>query len=292
MAEVSYCFSVGDTRIGIQLPHCMEVEPEFVPFLMVSGEYDVQVRFEPTDSVSRPTGERIESNHWFDAYRSEGKVVRIYRRNDTSVEPHALGIQETADTFLVRYLRDKVNMVDSAKDCFSLIPLDDVLITQGKFILHASLVDSVFGGILFCGASGAGKSTQAELWRTYENACVINGDRPIIGKVNGKWRGYGSPYAGSSRYHVNRNVPITAICMVEKAPRCAIHKYGKADAFRKLLSCAVMNVWNQSYTHRILDLITHLAEDIPVYRLECTPDQNAVETVKEELIRKGSAAWK
>ena len=73
MAEVSYCFSVGDTRIGIQLPHCMEVEPEFAPFLTVSGEFDAQVRFEPTDSVSRPTGERIESNHWFDAYRSEGR---------------------------------------------------------------------------------------------------------------------------------------------------------------------------------------------------------------------------
>ena len=74
--------------------------------------------------------------------------------------------------------------------------------------MHA-LIETAYGGILFSGVSGAGKTTQAELWMQWEQARQINGDRPIlVSKVIREWLGCGSPYAGSSECYINECIPI------------------------------------------------------------------------------------
>ena len=64
------------------------------------------------------------------------------------------------------------------------------IINQG-FQLHASVINWKDKGILFSAPSGTGKSTQADLWKKYEGAKVINGDRALIRKrkrrVYGLW---------------------------------------------------------------------------------------------------------
>lgn len=50
------------------------------------------------------------------------------------------------------------------------------LLQRGIFTLHSAAVQTRFGAILFCGRSGIGKSTQANLWKEYENALILNGD--------------------------------------------------------------------------------------------------------------------
>ena len=45
--------------------------------------------------------------------------------------------------------------------------------------MHASLIARNEIGIMFIGPSGIGKTTQAELWKKYREAQIINGDRGI-----------------------------------------------------------------------------------------------------------------
>lgn len=61
------------------------------------------------------------------------------------------------------------------------VDLFDILAERGMLVLHSSYVLRKEGdAILFSGASGIGKSTQAELWREFASARVINGDRALI----------------------------------------------------------------------------------------------------------------
>ena len=43
--------------------------------------------------------------------------------------------------------------------------------------------------------------------------------------------------------------------------------------------------WNKEFIERIINLITDLASEVPVYRLVNKADQESVETVKKELLK-------
>ena len=140
------------------------------------------------------------------------------------------------------------------------------------------------GGILFSGASGIGKSTQGELWCNYENAKLINGDRPVLYKNKSTWIAYGSPYAGSSKCHLNEYTEIRAIVMLAQAERCAIRLLAPVEAFTNVFAQTTVGAWNPENVRIACALTEQLISDIPVYELECTPDRNAVDLLKETLV--------
>ena len=51
-----------------------------------------------------------------------------------------------------------------------------IMLRNERLILHSSYVLTPKGGIIFCGASGTGKSTQGELWRKHRDAVVESGE--------------------------------------------------------------------------------------------------------------------
>ena len=59
---------------------------------------------------------------------------------------------------------------------------------QNRIIhLHSSYIIYHDKAILFTGPSGIGKTTQAELWRDYQGAEIINGDVTLIRKWDGRY---------------------------------------------------------------------------------------------------------
>ena len=95
-----------------------------------------------------------------------------------------------------------------------MLAMELVLIINQGFQLHASVINWKDKGILFSAPSGTGKSTQADLWKKYEGAEVINGDRALIRKEKGDFTVYGYPYAGTSKIYTNFSAPIKAICEI------------------------------------------------------------------------------
>ena len=65
-------------------------------------------------------------------------------------------------------------------------------------MLHGVLMEWQGKGIILTASSGTGKTTHARLWREYENALIINGDRVLIRKEEGQWYAFGTPWSGSS----------------------------------------------------------------------------------------------
>ena len=159
------------------------------------------------------------------------------------------------------------------------------LLEKQAFILHSSFVSWKGNGILFTAPSGTGKSTQADLWEKYEAADIYNGDRTIVRKMNGEYYGFGSPYAGTSGIYRNESAPIKAIVVIEQGPENIIQRLYGREAFLPLFRETLMNTWNKEYMEKMTDLLMDVACQIPVYHLSCRPDQGAVNTVKNEILK-------
>lgn len=153
------------------------------------------------------------------------------------------------------------------------------------FWLHASLVTWKRRGIVFTAPSGTGKSTQAELWKQFMGAKIINGDRVLLRNHGGRWRGHGSIYAGSSHIYSNDSTKVDMLILLEQGTENRLIRLKSAEAFWEVYKGVLTNPWSAPFTNAIMDEIMDLLVSVPVYRFSCRPDQDAVCVVKEELER-------
>lgn len=170
-----------------------------------------------------------------------------------------------------------------ATQVFKAISIDHLLNRQNRYILHASYIKWNDVAILFSAPSGTGKSTQAELWEKYARAEIINGDRAIIGQSGNQWTAYGSPYAGSSGIFKNVSTKLGAIVVLRQNTENHLEKISGKEALRYLYEECIVHTWDRLYIEILMDLLVRTVEQIPVFRLECRPDEESVEMLRKEL---------
>lgn len=277
--------SIAGLTFHLTLPWVPKPDPAFQPFLGGSGK-DYTVSYEPVDALPPVPGKPVYADLICAVYPQGSGFLYVYYLGLNKQTPYAVTTWDASSGRVrVRFLREAQAHVRSFHDCFVCIPLEDMLLSRDRLILHASFLSTAYGGLLFSGPSGIGKSTQARLWQTLEGSTILNGDRPILSRSQGQWFAHGSPYAGSSRYYVRQQRPITAIIMLEQGSACVIRRLEQAEAFQRLYAGTVINVWNSAYVQRVCDLLIDLSASVPVYHLRCTPDVRAVETVKTRLAK-------
>ena len=91
----------------------------------------------------------------------------------------------------------------------------NVLLTKGVLHLHSSFVLYKDKALVFTGPSGIGKTTQAELWRDYQGALIVNGDACLLRRMEDGWHAFGTPVHGSSPYCENREAPLSALVVLK-----------------------------------------------------------------------------
>lgn len=168
-------------------------------------------------------------------------------------------------------------------DIFTGIGFEYLLQQYHVMILHASFICWEKQGILFTAPSQTGKSTQANLWRKYEDAVILNGDRAAICKKHQQWLVYGLPFAGSSGIYKNEKVKLGAIVVLRQGEDNQIRKLNSTEAFRYLYSETLINMWNQEYVKTIMSVISNLISEISIYMLTCRPNEGAVNVLKKKL---------
>lgn len=171
--------------------------------------------------------------------------------------------------------------------CTHLLCPEQLLLRHDAILLHSALVMLEGKAILFCGASGAGKSTQAELWHRHLGADILNGDRTVIRKTSDGFTGGGSLWSGTSGIYRREYAPIAGIFLVEHGPRNRIDPLG-FDAFKPLLTQTLTNSWDEAFMAKAVGLISDLMDQIPVYRLSCRPEKEAAELAYQVLFKRGT----
>lgn len=268
--------------------HTEEILPEsdaFQPFILEAENAEWNISLISVDEMPGVSKKLLYRNEEYAVYRdNEQRMFRCHfdRMDDGKI--YAITQTDVScRQVTIFYLHEKKYYLNEWGNTFFHIGIEKILACEQRFILHASFVRTPFGGILFSGASGIGKSTQAELWCQYTDSTLINGDRPIIGKENCVWTAYGSPYAGSSRCYINENYPIRAIVLLQQADDCNIRRLSVGEAFRRIFAGTTVNVWDAEFVDTICTLESELVSQIPVYELSCTPDKRAVQMLWDVL---------
>lgn len=272
-------YVISDLGICLSLPWEENVSEGFFPFVGNDSELSYQIFYEESESIQMPSGKKVFENQGFAVFLDEnGKYIRSFHNAQRNYETYALMEMDFEKcTVSIKYLAAGIDNFGSSRKDFFHIGWERILIQEERMILHSACIDTFLGGILFSGPSGIGKSTQADLWCKYRKAKLLNGDKPIVRKTETGWKAYGSPYAGSSRCHVNESCGIRAIVMLKKAKYCSVRRLGIREAFCRIYEQVIVNSWDKSYVSKACDMVLELVNDIPVYELACTPDKSAVE---------------
>lgn len=159
------------------------------------------------------------------------------------------------------------------------------LATTGKdtLIIHAAVVSCEGKGYLFLGPSGTGKSTHARLWlKHFEGTELVNDDNPVVrdGVV------YGSPWSGKKTpCYRNVSVPIGGIVRLSQAPYNKIRRLSGIEAYVDLAESVGSMPWDSRISEGFHQTMNKLASTVPMWHLECLPDEAAARLCHETITR-------
>ncbi len=150
------------------------------------------------------------------------------------------------------------------------------LLNFDGLMLHSSAVVVDGKAYLFSAASGTGKSTHTELWlkKFGDRAYILNDDKPALRIIDGVWHACGTPWSG--KYDISKPVcvPLAGIAFLNRDTTNHIEPFeGSMVAFELL---------NQMPRHKnklpqILKLLDRLVSQVPIWKLHCNMDMEAVE---------------
>jgi len=177
------------------------------------------------------------------------------------------------------YLKEKLNRS---------VMIMYALATAGNdtLVLHAVVVSCEGKGYIFLGPCRTGKSTHARLWLEHiEGTELVNDDFPVVrdGVV------YGSPWSPITPCYRNVSYPIGGIVSLSQASCNKIHRISGVEAFLNLYGSDMGRRLN-NFIDEDIDKGMHqtkdkLAQTIPMWHLECLPDEAAARLCYETITR-------
>ena len=233
----------------------------------------------------------------------EGKIIAqrpdltVFRRETEegeSLESRLIGVKGNPEYYAcyrevsgnraeVTLVRDRIAELHIDPMFTSLLALERRLVKKDSMILHCAYVEYQGEAILFSAPSETGKTTQANLWEKYRGSRTVNGDRSLLGKIDGRWTAQGWPVCGTSEVCNNEAIPIKAVVMLSQAKENKAERLTPGHAFPLLYSQITVNKWNTPDHIHTMDLIEDFLGSVPVLYLGCTISEEAVICLEKTL---------
>ena len=138
--------------------------------------------------------------------------------------------------------------------------------------------------ILFCGQSGAGKSTTARLWRRHEKrARLLSDDRLILRPRRRSVRVFGTPWHGDGGFASPGSAPLAALFFLRHGRTTRISPLSRGEAASRLFTRSFPPPWDREGVARTLDACADAAALVPAFELAFRPDRSAVAAVREAI---------
>ncbi len=157
------------------------------------------------------------------------------------------------------------------------------VLNKRGIMFHGVVMEWNDMGIIVCAHSGVGKSTHTGMWKTGEGAQILNGDRALCFQREKQWYTSGAPWNGSSMECMNKSIQLRAVVILEQSETNWVVRLTSRQGALELISLTFAPAWEQELMNHALDLIDGIVRDIPVLKLGCKPDTEAVALLKQEL---------
>ena len=156
---------------------------------------------------------------------------------------------------------------------------------RGAVPVHSSVVVCDGKAVLCLGESGTGKSTHTRLWcENIKGTYLLNDDSPIVRVEADGVYAYGSPWSGKTPCFRQERYPVAAFLRIVQRPENTIERLGTIEAFTALLpSCPPSLAHDEGCMDMIVDFISGVIGQVPVYRLGCLPDAAAAQLSHDTL---------
>ena len=212
------------------------------------------------------------------------KQVEPYRTDanapvDMTIQITEQRLKKTKETYAHLSLND-CDYILTGFDFYGL------LLDFNGFGLHSSAVALNNKAVLFSGPCGTGKSTHANLWQQNfgsDKALILNDDKPVLRFIENTFYVYGTPWSGKSDLNLNLKVPLQAIVFLEQAAENNIRLLTNKEALKLLIYQSLRPNSDQDKMIKLLTLLDHLLNKIPVYKMGCTISIDAVKLVYDEI---------
>lgn len=255
------------------------------PFRIEEEDYDHTLAFELVDELESSKGELIYRDFGMQVFQYDDVQMRYIGALEKGLEPAYQCIIRQRDYSRVQIKKSQIYEGITNKIILNAMEAEHMIVQNNGILFHSSYINWNGNGILFTAPSGTGKSTQADLWCEHEKAELINGDRSAVLSTEDGVVVYGIPFSGSSGICKNITTPLKAIVYLQQAPENVLMKLKGRQAFARVWEGCSVNVWNRDDMEKCSQTVMDIITRVPVYLLQCTPDQRAVELLKEELLR-------
>ena len=152
----------------------------------------------------------------------------------------------------------------------------EALFDHDTLLFHGSVVAVDGEAYLFTAKSGTGKSTHTRLWREVfgDRAVMVNDDKPFLRITPEGVIACGSPWMGKHGLGANIQVPLKAICILERGEENRIRPIPAKEAVFMLLQQSNRPM-DKRKLPKYMNLVDQLSQKVSFYRLQCNMNPEA-----------------
>lgn len=266
-----YCFAGVSIRIDSEAPLDEYLGLSEFGTAPAEADHRIEVRF--TDALPEPDAAGVGD---------DGTQRRRLKINGApGVPDKEYAVMDSGDKLCrITALSEFREKLDAAT-VLRTVNFNHIMLRHGAVVLHSSFVLYMGRAILFCAPSGTGKSTQADLWAEHRGAEIINGDRTLLRRTDGKFTANGVYYAGTSGICKNASAPLAAIVLLGQAKENRVCEVSGTDAFLSLFRQSAYSKAAPGDPGLAAELLADAAAKLPIIRLDCLPDESAVEALEK-----------
>lgn len=278
-------FRICNHDISITAPHFVSGNADWEAFEAREFNGGVNIRCIVNDRLPEVTAEECGKNADVTVYSCK---ERVYRKIAMGSAQGVLSVYSplNPDESTAYFTRESFSTMTDSRYMWNSLALPQLFLLRKTLFLHSSYVDIGGKALLFAAPCGTGKSTQAELWRTFRQAEIINGDKSGISVCDGIYA-HGVPFCGTSGICKNRTLPLGAVVFLSQSPENHIRRCSGIEAVQLFMSNTYLDFLAPQEQRMFVDTAIEIINKTPVYFYGCTPDEKAVTALEKVLKSEG-----
>lgn len=292
-------YTIAGHSLAVETPNARATAallPNFEPFRCHSPSLSFSEKFKPQVPglfsfsgdvpLHIPRHARADSFTWngirYEVYTTRGGhtvTMQLFNRTHTLFATHGW---EYLCTDLSLVNQEEAQFINN----FLIVAFGMAAAPHKTVKMHASVIEKNGKALLFLGESGTGKSTHSRLWKEFVPGCsLLNDDEPVVRLCDDDTvRVFGTPWSGKTPCYKNRSAEVVAFVHLYQHPHNRLTEQKGVQAFGSLLQSTSVMRSDASNKQLAIDTLSDILQRVPVYRLNCRPDEKAVRLTEELLM--------